>query len=711
MAKYRITAPDGNAYEITAPDDATEDQVLAYAQQNYSQSQGADFSNVKSGSSSTSSAKPRGSTDTGIGRLISGKPQQRGDAVTRALGDLGGRQVLQGTLGTFGALGGDAVNQTILAPIDRAIGWGDQLGVGDRTYREAASDLADRLGMAAPQTSSERVMSDVAEGVSGTAATMGLGSLLNASRSAVSTAAPTIRSRIADLLTAQPKLQIASTVMGSGAGSAARESGAGTGGQLLAGIAGGLAPGAVSTGGAAALRGLVRGSSGEGMQQQIANFGRLGTTPSVGQASGNRAIQGVENLLGGAPTSAGAISRFAEGQADDIGSGLRNLADSTSPRASAERAGRAVEQGVETFGRNTRATKKALYWQADKFIPDTTPVPLSNTWQAVVDLTTPSAGATATTGSLINPRIAQLRDNLSQDLAAGGGQISYEALKRIRTDIGETISDFSLSPDTPTRELRRMYAALSKDMEAAAQSQGPQAAQAAKRANTYTAAVANRLEQIQRVVDKNGGPEKVFSAVMSGTRDGGTTLRAVMQSLPQDGQKAITSAVIKRMGMANPGAQDAAGEAFSAQTFLTNWNKVSPEARRALFDRYGPSFSKHMDRIAKVAENIRDGSKVYANPSGTANRAAALTYGGALVASLFDPSLVSTGGLVSGGIGANWLARKLTDPAFVQLLANSTAFPTGSIVSQINALRQLGEKQDDEETIAVADALAREHSK
>lgn len=34
MAKYRITAPDGGAYEITAPDDATPDQVQAYVQQN-----------------------------------------------------------------------------------------------------------------------------------------------------------------------------------------------------------------------------------------------------------------------------------------------------------------------------------------------------------------------------------------------------------------------------------------------------------------------------------------------------------------------------------------------------------------------------------------------------------------------------------------------------------------------------------------------------
>lgn len=111
------------------------------------------------------------------------------------------------------------------------------------------------------------------------------------------------------------------------------------------------------------------------------------------------------------------------------------------------------------------------------------------------------------------------------------------------------------------------------------------------------------------------------------------------------------------------------GAEFSAQTFLTNWNKLSPEARRALFDRYGPSFSKDMDRIARVAENIKTGAQVYANPPGTANRLAALTYGGALVSSLFTGGTV---GLLSAGAGLNLLARGLTKPWVVRWLADST---------------------------------------
>ena len=36
MPTYEITSPDGRRFQVTAPEGATQDQVLAYAQQNYS---------------------------------------------------------------------------------------------------------------------------------------------------------------------------------------------------------------------------------------------------------------------------------------------------------------------------------------------------------------------------------------------------------------------------------------------------------------------------------------------------------------------------------------------------------------------------------------------------------------------------------------------------------------------------------------------------
>lgn len=606
---------------------------------------------------------------------------------------MGVRSSIQGGLGLMGAIGGDAFNE-FLVP-------GQQ-----PTYREMGSQISDRMGLPTPQTSRERVIGDIGEGLTGTALTMGAGGAMNLLKRPLEAGA----NKLAQLLTAQPKLQAVSTVTGAGAASMTRESGGSQGRQLMAGLAGGLAPGGITATTAATTRGLVRGTSGATAQRSIDDFRALGTTPSVGQATGGRFAQGFENLMGGSPTSAGVMNRFAERQADDIGGGLQKMADNFYRNASGERAGRAVEKGVDTFAGNVAAVRKALYWNADRFIPDDTPLPLNNTQRALSDLTALTPGAESTTAAMLNPKITLLAKTVGEDImsaqAVGAGGIPYSAVKDIRSRIGNELSDFSLITDKPTAQYKRLYAALSQDMEDAARQQGPDAMQAVKRANTYFKASAERLDQVQRVVDKSGGPEKVFTAVMAGTKDGGTTLRAVMQSLPSEGQRALTAAVIKRMSMANPGMQDAVGEVFSAQTFLRKWNDVSPEAKRALFDRHGPGFVSDMDRVASVAQNLRDGSKVLANPSGTANRAAALTYGASLVASLFDPSMVSTGGLVAGGALANLAARAMTKPSYVKWLAKSTTVPVGSAVAQINALRQIGEKEQDEEIVSLADALS-----
>ncbi len=645
-----------------------------------------DFSGVSSSVDSTAAGRQADGWQAGAGRDLA----------------FGARSVIQGAGGLLGAIGGDALGALETRITGRPVA----------SFRDNAAALADRIGLPKAQTGADRVLGDVGEALTGTGLTLGIGGGLNAlanlGRSAAAGTpgyvAPATN-RFAELLMTQPGLQTASAAGGAGASSVTRESGGTQGQQLAAGLVGGLGPGVAAAGAGATLRGVVRGRSGEQMRNRLADFEALGATPSVGQASGNRLVQGLENVLSGGPTSAGVMGRFAERQADDIGSGLRQMADNFTPNASAERAGRAVERGVELFGRNLNANKRALYWNADRFIPETTPVALNNTMQAMTRLTTPMQGAAATTGALVNPRLAALQRTLADDLAAGNGQIPYAALKRIRTNIGEQISDYSLTPETPTRELKQLYAGLSRDMEAAAQAQGPEAVRAAKRANNYTRAAADRLEQVQRVIDKNGGPERVYAAAMSGTRDGGTTLRAVMQSLPNEGQQAVTGAVIKRMGMANPSAQDAAGETFSAATFLTNWNKVSPEAKRALFDRHGPQFSSDMDRIARVADNIKTGSQVFANPSGTANRAAAMTYGASLAMSMLDPSFSTTGALLLGGAAANRTARWLTNPMVVRRLSQATALPKGAIPGFANAVMAEGEKDNDPDLLELAGEL------
>lgn len=57
MARYQITGPDGGTYEITAPDDASEDQVLRYAQENFS------------GNDRSAANRPRGQRGGAVGQM------------------------------------------------------------------------------------------------------------------------------------------------------------------------------------------------------------------------------------------------------------------------------------------------------------------------------------------------------------------------------------------------------------------------------------------------------------------------------------------------------------------------------------------------------------------------------------------------------------------------------------------------------------------
>jgi hypothetical protein len=247
---------------------------------------------------------------------------------------------------------------------------------------------------------------------------------------------------------------------------------------------------------------------------------------------------------------------------------------------------------------------------------------------------------------------------------------------------------------------------LSTDLEGAAKNAGTDAATAFNRANTFTRAGMKRLEVLDSVVDKAGGPESVFRAATSGTKEGATTLRAVMQSLPEDARKTVSATVLRRLGRATAGKQDDLGEKFSTETFLTNWNTLSPQAKAVLFDRYGPTFRSDMDAIAMVASNLRDGSKVFVNPSGTGQAVAQTSAGVAFITTLATGNAGAAAGIASGVAAANGGARLMTNPRVVKWLAQTTRAPRSAIPA---LLAQAG-KSDDQDLRELAAILSGEQA-
>ena len=609
------------------------------------------------------------------------------DQIGRQLG-LTARYGMEGA-GNLANLVTEPIRQNVTDPLARMMSGGPSLSdliTGNQAPQgestgDAMSRLADSLGLPKPQGSLEEGVGNASKALVGTGLSAGAGLAAGAPQ-----------------LAAQPLMQGISTITGAGAQSAAQEAGAGPGGQLLASLAGGIAPGAISAGVPAAVRGAIRGSDPSKLNQNIAAFKDAGTTGSVGQASENRVMRALESLISRVPGGAGVMQKKAASQADETGKGLQALADQLAPKTNPTTAGRAIEQGITGDGGFvSRFKEKAsqLYDQVDQHMPAQTPVAVPATKNFLAQASTPTKGAEATSALLSNPKLAGIGQALNEDLAkAANGTLPYEAVKALRTRVGAMIADAGITSDVPRGELKRLYGALSEDIRNTA-AQNPKAFAATNRADNFYRAGMDRIDRVESVVNKAGGPEKIFQAATSGTREGASTLRAVMQSLKPEEAKILTSTVVRRLGRANPGAQNDTGDAFSTETFLTNWNGLSKEAKSTLFDRMGPDYRASMDNVARMASNLRSGSKVFRNPSGTSDATIQAATVGSAVTSLLmgHPGGAASVGLVVGG--ANVGAKLLTNPTFVRWLGRNTNRPIGSLNAQIGVLANMGKDDPD----------------
>lgn len=460
------------------------------------------------------------------------------------------------------------------------------------------------------------------------------------------------------------------------------------------------------------------GASPQQIRQVIADFQRLGTTPSVGQATGRRA-QSVEQMLSNYPGGAGRIAQFGEQQQQAIGGKVEQIAGGLS-RATPTTAGRSIERGAESFrestigfGKNSKAAK--LYDDAEKFIGEKHTVVPKNTMDFLEEINTPIPGLERTSRStmITSPEMRQISDDLFADwydLTNQGKQgFSYKGMKALRSRIGNAIGSSLFNPNVDTAQLRRMYGLLSQDI-AESLANNPQALSKLKRADLFYNKAMGRMDEVAKIIDKSGGGEVIFNALVSGTKDGATRLTSVMRSIPIDAKKDVTAAVIRRMGTAKEGkgASDVFAEQFSTETFLTNYNKLSKEAKMALFGQaeYGKTFFADMDAVAKAARNLRESGKYLMNTSGTARQSQftslfsavasipGLIAGGATQSAIAGAITAGTAALGSAGI-ANLSARLMTNPKFVRWLATTTKLPPKVGAAQVDLLAKANRDDDD----------------
>jgi hypothetical protein len=416
------------------------------------------------------------------------------------------------------------------------------------------------------------------------------------------------------------------------------------------------------------------------------------------------------------------MAAAGEAQQAQIGEKVQELSTTLSPRADKITAGRGIEQGVAGEGGfydQFRATQKTLYDKLDKFIPPDKEVPAAATQATLTKLSKTDPRVQDVVRALSGTKLENITEAFSGALQGEGpttariggqkfelptsmaeklgiksetGTLPFSALKDLRSRVGYLLENKDQIADIPTSQLKQIYGSMSRDMEMAAKQADAEsfakgaptgAADAYGRANKYTAAGMDRVAMLKSVINR-ADSEGIVDAAMSNSREGATKIRAITRSIPSEARDTLAAYVVQKMGRALPGQQGAEGETFSSNTFLTNWNKLSPEAKIQLF--VNDDVRRGLDNVDKVSQNIREGSKVFANPSGT-QPAIALSSGvGGAVLGVLTGHPGAAGALV-GGMGlANLSARLYTNPRFVAWLSRNTATPTGQLAAQLNNL-------------------------
>jgi hypothetical protein len=428
--------------------------------------------------------------------------------------------------------------------------------------------------------------------------------------------------------------------------------------------------------------------------KRLEDYINAGVTPSLGQVSQKRGLQTIEMMLGNIPGGSGKIASVAANAQKQLGDRVlataKNLIKKPVPDTTV--VGRTIVNALDGVN-NTKSfvglfngRANTLFGKLDNYLSDKL-IDLSkakgSTLNTIRSLVDDIPGAKNVGDQLKSPFLKELFENLQKDLV--DGQLPYAAVKKIKQKIGRKMASFDLIPDVEKGQLKLIYKALSEDLKIAAKKYGgTKAVGELNRANKFYQAGLKRIEDYLQPIVNIADPDRIVSNLLNASKEGVTKLRAIKKSLiasdratGNSSYKILTSNILERLGRMQP-AQTLAGDAvetagaFSSETFLTNYSKLSAAAKKELFKDapFGATFKKNLDRVVNISDSIRSSGKTFANPSGTADRiiGQGIIFGGAAGSFVANPAFAMIGlPLVIGG--SRVAAGLMTNPKFIGWLA------------------------------------------
>lgn len=374
-------------------------------------------------------------------------------------------------------------------------------------------------------------------------------------------------------------------------------------------------------------------------------------------------------ITGGAaqlPLAAGSIVSGGQRVSSEAQAALDAIAGLAGAPTTREAAGEAALTGAQKFIKNSRNKVNALYAKA-RNLGGNEPVDLVEARKVlddnIAELSQTPGGADGLSA------MQALRSDLDQPY-------SVEAVRRMRTQMRDKFLKDGLRGSDTERRIGMVLDAADDDITASLNAAGK--GDAARAYAEASAAHKERVQVIDQVLapiigNKGDAPrsvEQVLSSLETATKTNGGRLGKFLASLPDEDAAAVRGTLVQELGKANAGAQNAAGDAFSLGSFLTNWNKMSGSAKSQMF---GGELRAALEDLARVAQGTKEAQR-FANTSNTGSTIGNIALGGNIVGLLSAPfaataSLIGqygAGKLLASPAIARWLAKMPSNPALAE---------------------------------------------
>jgi hypothetical protein len=393
---------------------------------------------------------------------------------------------------------------------------------------------------------------------------------------------------------------------------------------------------------------------------------------------GSPLVRGATATLSQSALASGSIRNGAEASLNSSEAALNRVAGQMGQPLDNAGLGARAQQGANAFVERSRDVGGRLYTRAETLAGNAT-VTATNALNAM-DTSLAELGQNPATNRAAIDALSQIRD----DLAMGAKPLS--AVRDLRTQVRDAFANQGLRGNDLNRRVGGVLDALNDDITRSLAG-NPQAVAAYRRADGFWR---NRVETIDQALVKilgNGGNVSAEQAAqrlvsMTSPRGDSANLTRILRSLPGDARGDVAASLVARLGRSSAGGQNAAGDAFSAATFGTNWNNLTPQARGALFPN-----AAHRADLDDIATVLIDGTKAasrYANSSNTGgvvmNTGTAAAVGGGIMAAgmgNFAPLFVAT----TAAIGQTAGGRLLGNPAFARWFAPTLRAPNMAAIN------------------------------